>query len=154
MRAWLLCFADHRVLMHLGQSELWGKESPGLWPHPAPVSPVDSEGEAVLGARTLLHIRERRRIICETPILETVERGDGEEERMMVMSSQGWLFAVSLDGADSFLSRGPHSGMWGFGQASEAWLGLGGLGGFVSSWKSVGNSPGCQGWGSELSLGG
>lgn len=46
---------------------------------------------------------------------------------MMVMSSQGWLFAVSLVGTDSFLSRGPHSGMWGFRQASEAWLGLGGL---------------------------
>lgn len=152
MRAWLLCFADHHILMHLGQSEFWGKESPGLWPHPAPVFSVDSEGEAVLGARTLLHIRERSRIICETPVLETMERGDREKERMMVMSSQGQLFAVSLVGADPCLSRSPHSGMWGFRQASEAWLGPGGLGGFVSSWKSVGNSPGFQGWGSELSL--
>ena len=72
----------------------------------------------------------------------------------MVISSQGRLFAVSLVGAYPRLSRGPRSGMWGFRQASEAWLGLGGLGGFVSSWESVGNSPGYQGWGSELSLGG
>ena len=56
-----------------------------------------------------------------------MERGDREKERMMVMSSQGWLFAVSLVGTDSFQSRGLHSGMWDFRQASEAWLGLGGL---------------------------
>lgn len=102
----------------------------------------------------MLHIQERRRIICETPVLETMERGDREKEKMMVISSQRRLFAVRLVGADPCLSRGPCSGMWGFRQASEAWLELGGLGGFVSSWKSVGNSPGYQGWGSELSLGG
>ena len=98
----------------------------------------------------MLHIQERRRIICETPVLETMERGDREKEKMMVISSQRRLFAVRLVGADPCLSRGPCSGMWGFRQASEAWLELGGLGGFVSSWKSVGNSPGYQGWGSEL----
>lgn len=152
MRAWLLCFADHCVLMHLGQSEFWGKESPGLWPHPAPVFPVDSEGEAVLGARTLLHIRERRRIICETPVLETMERGDREKERIMVMSSQGRLFAVSLVGADPCLSRGPHSGMWGFRQASETWLGLWGAWRFCLFLEKCRKQSWLLGLGSELSL--
>lgn len=58
-----------------------------------------------------------------------MERGDGEKERMMVKAiPQGWLFAVSLGWCRSHFCPGALIRDVGLQmQASEAWLGLGGL---------------------------
>lgn len=117
-----LCCAGHCVLMPFGESSSRVRRPR---PHRAPVSPTQltlNSGTAA-GGQDLVHSQEKKRIIRKTPVLETVGRGEREEEeeRKVVMPSWGLIVTVSCSGRSPFMSRGPSFqdvgwGAWGRGR--------------------------------------